>query len=214
MPAQIVTQVMVNEAAEALVAAGQEPTIRTVQARLGAGSYTTVKNYLELWRKQRPAEQPAVEVPEAIAAKSAELGRALWGAAAALAEQQTQQAREEAQGQVAQAQAALAEAEQTIARMESEAEEQAQLSAGQAQAIAQLRTELAETRSAAQIAEARAAALEQQVGDLRTELAQAHAQALVHAQQAGELAALRQQVQQQAELIERLAARQAGGPQE
>ena len=42
MPAQIVTQVMVNEAAEALVAAGQEPTIRTVQARLGAGSYTMI----------------------------------------------------------------------------------------------------------------------------------------------------------------------------
>ncbi|MBK9945514.1 MAG: DNA-binding protein [Kouleothrix sp.] len=210
MPAQIVTQVMVNEAAETLASTGEEPTIRTVQARLGVGSYTTIKNYLEVWKQQQRAVPPAIVVPETIAAQGAEFTRSLWGAAAALAEAQTQRVRAEAQAAAGAAQAALADAEQTIARMEGDVEAQAQQLAEQAQALAQLRSELAQAHTETQAAEVRAAAGERQVGELRGELAEARAQALAYAEQAGELAALRRQVEQQATLIERMG-RGAGG---
>jgi paraquat-inducible protein B len=172
-----------------------------VQARLGVGSYTTIKNYLEVWKQQQRAVPPAIVVPETIAAQGAEFTRSLWGAAAALAEAQTQRVRAEAQAAAGAAQAALADAEQTIARMEGDVE---------AQALAQLRSELAQAHTETQAAEVRAAAGERQVGELRGELAEARAQALAYAEQAGELAALRRQVEQQATLIERMG-RGAGG---
>lgn len=200
MAAQIVTQEMVNQAANSLVAASEEPSIRAVQARIGAGSYTTIKGYLDIWRRQQVAP-PSVTVPDEIVAKGTEITRALWAAAAAQAERQVQQVREEAQRQVAQAQQALADAEQTIARLERDYEA-AQLQAGEAATTADaLRSELAEAHSAAHAAEARATTLEQQLVATRGELAEARAIALDHAQQSGELAAMRRQVEQQAQLI-------------
>ena len=144
MARAIVTQAAVFEAADALAAAGEEPTIITVQERIGGGSYTTVKRYLEEWKAQRQtARQPAVEIPDEIAAKGDEFVRSLWATAAGLADQRAQQAREEAQRQVEAARAALADAEAAIARLESEGEEQAQRLRSQEQTIAQLRDELA-----------------------------------------------------------------------
>lgn len=43
MARQIVTQQAVTEAAEALIVEGAEPSIVAVQARIGGGSYSTVK---------------------------------------------------------------------------------------------------------------------------------------------------------------------------
>jgi len=225
MARAIVTQAAVFEAADALSAAGDEPTIITVQERIGGGSYTTVKRYLEEWKtQQQNTRQPAVEIPDAITAKGGEFVRSLWAAAATLADERVDQAREEAQRQVAEAHAALGDAEAAIARLEAEGEEQAQRLASQEQTITQLRDELAQARSAAQVAEARAAEQEQRVGDLRRELdlthqqvarlseeaQQARAAALDQARLSGELAALQRQLQDQAAIIERLTAQREG----
>ena len=48
MARQIVTQSAVNEAAAALVTEGQEPSIVGVQERIGGGSYSTVKRFLDV----------------------------------------------------------------------------------------------------------------------------------------------------------------------
>src|SRR6266545_5165017 len=127
MARAIVTQAAVVEAADALAAAGEEPTIITVQGRIGGGSYTTVKRYLEEWKAQRQiTRQPMIEIPDAIAAKGDEFVRSLWAAAATLADERLAQAREETQRQVGTVRAALADAEAAISRLEAEGEEQAQ----------------------------------------------------------------------------------------
>jgi len=225
MARALVTQATVFDAADALAAGGAEPTIITVQERIGGGSYTTVKRYLEEWKaQQQTAKQPVVDLPDEIAAKGDEFVRSLWASAASLADQRAQQAREEAQRQVAEARAVLADAEAAIARLEAEGEEHAQRLSSQEQTIATLRDELDQARGAAQVAEARAAEQAQRVGDLQRELdlghrevarlneelVQVRAAALDQARLSGELDALKRQLQDQAALIERLTGH-AGG---
>ena len=110
MPAAIVTQSLVNEAAAAF-AAGEEPTILSVQRQIGAGSYTTIKRMLDAWQAEQVNTSPPAIVPDTVVARGAEFTRALWAQAATLAEEHTRQAREEAAQQTQQARGALAEAE-------------------------------------------------------------------------------------------------------
>ena len=42
--------------AERLTASGKGPTLRNVRAALGTGSMSTIRNFIERWRKQRPTE--------------------------------------------------------------------------------------------------------------------------------------------------------------
>lgn len=225
MARAIVTQAAVLEAADALAAAGEEPTIITVQERIGGGSYTTVKRYLEEWKAQRQTNrQPAIEIPDTVASKGSDFVRSLWAAAAALADERVTQAREEAQHQVETVRAALADAEAAIGRLEAEGEEQAQRLTNQQHSIEQLNVDLDQARMAANLAEARASEQEQRVDDLRRELAMAHQQVtrlneelaqaraaeLNHARMSGELAAMERQIQEQAALIERLSGRDGG----
>ena len=225
MARTIVTQAAVVEAADTLDATGEEPTIITVQERIGGGSYTTVKRYLEEWKAQRQiTRQPAIEIPDAIVAKGNEFVRSLWVAAAALADERVTQAREEAWRQVETVRAALTDAEAAIGRLETEGEEQAQRLTNQQRSIEQLRVDLDQSRTAVSVAEARATEQEQRVEDLRRELAMAHQQVtrlseelvqaraaeLDHARMSGELAAMERQIQEQAALIERLSGRDGG----
>jgi hypothetical protein len=55
MARQIVTQQAVTEVADALVAEGLDPSIMAVQSRIGGGSYSTVKRYLDVWKQERAA---------------------------------------------------------------------------------------------------------------------------------------------------------------
>lgn len=214
MAKAIVTREAVLEAAEALLAMGEEPSILSVQGRIGGGSYSTVKRFLDAWKAERKSTAPAIEVPPDVAARGEELVRALWGAAHSLADQRIAEARGEADQQVRQARVELEIAEVTITRLEGEAEQAAQqLDAAQGQLV-EARTALEEARAAARIAEARASEQERQIADLqrlvaqhREELETARAQAIDQARLSGELAALRQQLQDQAALIERLSTR-------
>lgn len=130
----------------------------------------------------------------------------------ALVEQHSVQVREEAQHQVAAAQATLASAEAAIAQLEAETEEQAQRLASQEQTIIALRDELAQARSATQVAEARAAEQARQVEELQrqtqqreVELTQTRTIALDQARLEGEVTALQRQLGEQTALVERLA---------
>jgi SOS-response transcriptional repressor LexA len=84
----------VAEAADALVSAGQSPTIRRLRDRLGTGSDTSIHRHLKAYRaKQALAERPAVAVPDdAIRAISGVMERH-----AAVQSVETQQASTEAQ---------------------------------------------------------------------------------------------------------------------
>lgn len=201
----IATEAAVKAAAEALLADGEEPQIINVQERIGGGSYSTVKQYLELWRAERQVVPPVV-VPNAVAAKGVEFTQALWAAAATLADEQTQHARDEAQQQVAQARIALAEAEAQVGRLEVENDAQGQELVTALRAIERLERDLIQTRGAQQVAEARAQELERQVRDTRAELEQARGVERQFARLEGETEALRRQTTEQQALIERLSA--------
>ncbi len=87
----------VAAAADALVGAGQKPSIRNVREALGTGSPNTVHRHLTAWRAAQPVAQGvAYELPADLAnAFGRELAR---GAAAARAEVEAQlvEARQEA----------------------------------------------------------------------------------------------------------------------
>lgn len=211
MARAIVTPELVEQAADALVLTGEEPSIIAVQEQIGGGSYTTVKRYLEQW-KAKQKRQPPIELPPEIASQVNQVVGDLWASAANLAEQRSAEIRQAAQRQVNEAQAALASAEAAIARLESEAEQQAQQLASQEQHLTTLRQELAEARSVAQIAEAHSNDLTQQLAELQrqaqqreAELAEARNTTINQAHLQGQIEALQRQLAEQSALIERLA---------
>lgn len=118
MAKQIATEQLVFEAAAAIQANGQAPTIVKVQEFIGAGSYTTIKRHLDAWT-QSQAVAEAVELPEAVAARSAELGRALWAVAVRESEKRAQEAKDAAAVRVAAMARELEAAQAEIARLES-----------------------------------------------------------------------------------------------
>ncbi len=150
-------------------ATGEEPSIIAVQERIGGGSYSTVKRFLAAWKAQQEAsKQPAVDLPDAVAARGAALVRELWGAAAALAEQRSTQVREEAQRQVE----VFRRPRWPAPRRRSPAwrpRPRSRPSGWPAlrATIAGLRDELAQAHAAAQVAEARIAEQARQIEDLQ-----------------------------------------------
>src|SRR4051812_45508923 len=108
MAKALVTEEAVFAAADALLADDQQPSIIAVQERIGGGSYSTVKRYLDAWKAQRQAvEQQAADLPQEIATHGSAFIGSLWARAATLAEQRLAQAREEAQRPLAEARTAL-----------------------------------------------------------------------------------------------------------
>ncbi|MDD5708570.1 MAG: DNA-binding protein, partial [Kiritimatiellae bacterium] len=79
MARSIVTQELVFSTADSLYEHGEEPSIVAVQARIGGGSYSTVKKFLDVWRQQQiVADASAPATPSAVEAKGRELTRAVW----------------------------------------------------------------------------------------------------------------------------------------
>lgn len=103
----------VAAAADALLGAGQQPSIRLVREALGTGSPNTVHKHLTAWRQARPVAQGAAyELPaELVNAFGRELAR---GAAAA---------RAEVEAELVQAQAEAAELAATGEALEFERDE-------------------------------------------------------------------------------------------
>jgi len=199
MAKPVVTTNLVEEAAEALLAKGEEPTIITVQQAIGGGSYTTVKKYLDAWKARKAATTP-VEAPAEVEAQARQLARTVWAVALNHSEQQSAQLREEATRKIEEIRTDLATAEAIISRQERENE-------AQGRALEEARV-LAETaRQAAQAAETRMAELEHQRDAARLQAEATQASLLAQARDLGELDALRRQVAEQAQMLERLANR-------
>jgi len=197
MARQIVTQQAVTEAAEALIVEGAEPSIVAVQARIGGGSYSTVKKFLDVWKQQRAeAATAAPDTPAEIQAKGQEFARIVWAMASREAQAEAQQAKDEAQAEVAAVRGELAEATNEIARLEGVEASQAATIDQQAAKLREVELALAEAQTQAR----RVAELEKSLADLRAELDASRKDATDKAVEAGRLAgeaeALRAQVRE------------------
>ena len=197
MARQIVTQQAVTDAAEALIVEGAEPSIVAVQARIGGGSYSTVKKFLDVWKQQRAeAATAAPETPAEVQAKGQEFARIVWALASREAQAEAQQAKDEAQAAVAAVRVELAEATNEIARLEGVEAAQAATIDQQAAKLREVELALAEAQTQAR----RVAELERSLADLRAELDASRKDATDKAVEAGRLAgegeALRAQVRE------------------
>lgn len=197
MARQIVTQQAVAEAAEALIVEGAEPSIVAVQARIGGGSYSTVKKCLDVWKQQRAeAATAAPDTPAEVQAKGQEFARAVWALASREAQAEAQQAKDEAHAEVAAVRVELADAHNEIARLEGVEASQAATIDQQAAKLREVELALAEAQTQAR----RVAELEKSLADLRAELDASRKDATDKAVEAGRLAgeaeALRAQVRE------------------
>lgn len=119
MARPLATKELVFDAASALLSEGTEPTIVNVQAKIGGGSFTTIKRYLDAWSAQQETNaQAALETPSFVLEKGAELGRQLWAISVREASKQTQSVKEEAEIKVAALSRDLELALSEIRRME------------------------------------------------------------------------------------------------
>ena len=206
MARPIITEDLVKRTADDMMAEGTDPSIMAVQARIGGGSFTTVKKFLDLWRSKRVAGDAAtLDLPPEVAARGQEFVSATWSLAKQLAQKESQATKEAAMAEVAAVRAELSQALQEVARLEaSEAQRQ--------ESIAHLETKLRESEIA--LAEAQAQArrtseLDQALGETRRELAasqkEATAKAVEAGRMAGEVEALRKQVQEQMDALKEIA---------
>lgn len=196
MTAALITQEMVDSAADALIDEGVEPSSSSVQKRLGLGSFTTVKKFLDVWRANRATPVATTEVPVEIDARARDLARAIWVLAAGQGAKQAQLAREQADAEVAAARKELGEAVDEIGRLEVSAIEQSSNLSTLQRIVHDTEIALAETRVQA----GRVFQLEATLAEVRKDLAAARADVAVKSEDygrlAGEATALRAQVQE------------------
>jgi DNA repair exonuclease SbcCD ATPase subunit len=119
MAKPIVSRDAVFEICSIMVKEGVEPSILTIQARLGGGSYTTVKRFLDEWRKTQ-SENPAatLDIPPEVSLKGDELSRVIWSTATQLAEKNVQNVKEQALAEASNARQELANALNELQRLE------------------------------------------------------------------------------------------------
>lgn len=197
MAKPLVTQELVFEAAKALTAEGNEPTIKTVQARIGGGSYTTVKKFLDLWAQERSTQaQAAPPTPPELETKGDDFIRQLWILASNQANAAVATIQKEAEASVSAARGELTEARNEITRLETVEQD---LNTKLEHSTAQLR-EAELQLTAARTEATRLAELETTITKLQHELdttrQEAKTQALAAAEKTGEAEALKTQLQE------------------
>ncbi|EBY2753042.1 hypothetical protein DVF53_20785 [Salmonella enterica subsp. enterica serovar Kottbus] len=108
--------------AERLTAEGKAPTQAAIRAELGGGSFTTIGEALQQWRKLKAEEQhlQAVDIPEEIRDRMAQLQGAMWKAATSETELRIQAERQVLNEEKAQSTAMLVEAREAIRTLETE----------------------------------------------------------------------------------------------
>jgi hypothetical protein len=184
MAKQFATQELVFKAAADLLAEGVDPSLLLVQAKIGGGSYTTIKRYLDQWAALRASEaQIALDVPESVVKKSMELARSLWATAMQEAQGHTQAAKLAAELKVSEIGKELAFAQSEIGRLEALEEAQAQELERKDQALAQMKLDLSD----AKLQLAKAADVASRLAATEHELVAARQQSSTHAVEAGRL---------------------------
>ena len=133
-----ITQEQVSAAADALVTAGERPTVEKIRAQLGTGSPNTVTRMLEIWRSQLATRLSAVlalpELPKNVGQAFTDVWRLAMTHAASLA--QATLAHE--QNALLAAQTSLAQERKLWEVAMADVQVQAQ-SAGQAREVAEIR---------------------------------------------------------------------------
>ena len=77
-----ITAAQVYNAADAISAAGQNPTVASIRAKLGTGSFTTITAHLRAWKEQVTTSEPeASDVPEEVTAALGRAAEIVWKAA-------------------------------------------------------------------------------------------------------------------------------------
>ena len=172
-------------AADALVEAGERPTLAAVRKAVGGGSFTTISEAMGAWRGRQAIAEPVREpAPVAVSQQAAVLAAELWAQALAIAHERLQTDRE-----------ALEAAREEMARDRAEAVEladflaaemdqvRAELEAGQmlltekdealleqTQEIHHWRGEVSLMREKAALLEGKVAGLEQALGQINVRM--------------------------------------------
>jgi len=178
MAKSLVTQERVFEVADVLTGRGEEPSILSVQAAIGGGSYTTVKRYLDVWKETGRQRRAQVALPEAAVERLMGLGRDFWALLEERTAREVDQIRANAKEEASALKAQLHQAEQAIAKLEQDKEQLEQLCAERETANLALQAEIHVQRERATAAESKATQLEARIADLKAELDRA----LKHAQ--------------------------------
>jgi chromosome segregation ATPase len=120
----------IHNAADQLVAAGENPTLAAIRKALGGGSYTTISEAMKEWKAKQQADLVEIReaAPQSISDKLESLGIEVWAVALEMANARLQSERE-----------AL---EQARAEIEEEAAEAAGLADALNDEVEQLKTEL------------------------------------------------------------------------
>ena len=170
MAKPVVTQERVFEIADALTERGDEPTILSVQAAIGGGSYSTVKRYIDVWKEAGRQQRAQVALPDAAVERLMALGRDFWALLEERAAQQVEQIRATTREEIATLETQTRQAEQAIGKLEGEKEALEQLAAERETANQALRAQFQAERERATAAEAKATQLDARVVDLKAEL--------------------------------------------
>jgi len=120
-----ITEEKIIETAEALKAAGKNPTQVTVREALGGGSFATIGPALKRWKDGQKEEHALAEiqVPQAVTERLEQLQGAVWQAAVDEAERRLIAEREALKAAQDAAAAEVAEQLESVAMLEAEAEQ-------------------------------------------------------------------------------------------
>ena len=180
-----ITKKAIFDAADALDAGGQRPTLAALRKAVGGGSFTTISEAMKEWwalraLREAPAHEPA---PPVVGERLGEVADEIWALALQVANERLAGERAAFDAARAQAEDEKLEAVELADAVSGELEllqgklsalENAERTARQ-EAVA-LREELAACRERAATAEARAAEIERRADDLNAELARVNAQ--------------------------------------
>jgi len=155
MAKALVTQDRVFEVADVLTARGEEPSILSVQAAIGGGSYSTVKRYLDLWKEAGRLRRAKIDLPDAAVERLMGLGRDFWVLLEERAALQVDQFRADAKKETAALEAQVRQAEQAIARLEHDKDRLEQLAADREASNLALQAEVHVQRERATAAESK-----------------------------------------------------------
>ncbi|MDP3537975.1 MAG: DNA-binding protein [Azonexus sp.] len=180
-----ITKRNIFDAADALDAVGQRPTLAALRKAVGGGSFTTISEAMKEWWAGRaardvPAHEPA---PPAVGERLGEVANEIWGLALQVANERLADEREAFDVARAQAEQEKLEAVELADAVSAELEVlQGKVSAledAEHAALldsATLRAQLAEGRERVARAEARAEEIEKRADDLNAELARVNGQ--------------------------------------
>ena len=170
MAKPVVTHERVFEIADALTARGEEPTILSVQAAIGGGSYSTVKRYIDVWKEAGRQRRAQIVLPDAAVERLMALGRDFWALLEERTAQQVEQILATSREELAALQTQTRQAEQVIGKLEGEKEAIELLAAERETAAQALRAQFQAEHEHATAAQAKATQLEARVVDLKAEL--------------------------------------------